>query len=106
MSLIVAVFAALAIAFSAAPAATEAPVQVQQVQQVVQHDPILAMDADVTLDDYNATREFSDEKGNHYIAQYGGSDVSSDNMFGEFTYESIDFPGTYHHYTYSILKFA
>ncbi len=106
MSVLMSLIFAFAIGFTGANTATEAPVQAAQVQQIVQHDPILAMDADVTLDDYSATREFSDEKGNHYVANYVGSDVSSDNMYGEFTYESIDFPGTYHHYTYTVLKFA
>ena len=106
MSFLLSIFVAFAIGFTGSNVAPEAPVQPQQVQQIVEADPILALDADATLDDYSATREFSDDKGNHYVAQYVGSDVSSDNMFGEFTYESIDFPGTFHHYTYTVLKFA
>jgi hypothetical protein len=106
MSLLTTVIFSFIIGFTGSMQATEAPVQAQQVQQVVQHDPILEQDAATTLDDYAAPKEFTDEKGNHYVANYVGSDVSSDNMYGEFTYESIDFPGTFHHYTYSPLKFA
>jgi hypothetical protein len=105
MSLLATVIFAFMIGFTgSAQEATEAPVQASQVQQIVEHDPILEMDAEVTLDDYNVKKEFSDERGNDYIYQYVGSDGSSDSMYGEFTYESIDFPGTFHHYVYSPLS--
>lgn len=106
MSILMSLVFAFAIGFTGANAAPETPVQPAQVQQVVQHDPILAMDADTTLDDYNTVKAFTDELGNHYVAQYIGTDESSDSMFGEFAYESIDFPGNFHHYTYSPLSFA
>lgn len=107
MSFLTTILVAFAIGFTGtAQQAPEAPVQPATVQQVVQHDPILAMDADVTLDDCGATKEFTDEHGNHYVANYVGTDVSSDSMFGEFTLESIDFPGNFHHYTYEVLKTA
>jgi hypothetical protein len=106
MSIIMSLVFALAIGFTgSASQVTEAPVQAAQVQQIVQHDPILEMDAATTLSDYGVN-DFNDDKGNHYTAQYIGTDESSDSMYGEFTYESIDFPGAFHHYKYSILKSA
>lgn len=87
-----------------APEAPVQPVQVQQVQ-VQEHDPVLVADAEATLDDHKAAKEFAKD-GEHFIASYVGTDDSSDSKFGEFTYESIDFPGKFHHYTYHVLKFA
>lgn len=106
MSFLVSILVAIAIGFAGtATTAPEQPITPTQSVQIEQVDPILAMDAETTLSDYRVN-DFNDEKGNHYTAQYIGSDESSDSLFGEFTYESIDFPGTYHHYTYSILTFA
>lgn len=107
MSFLFSIIVAFAIGFSSAPAnAPEQPVTAPVSSQIVEADPLLELDAETTLDDVNATKEFTDEKGNHYVATYVATDVSSDSMYGEFTYESIDFPGNFHHYKYSVLKFA
>lgn len=105
MSLLAAIALALSIAFAGTAPAPEAPVQPAPVQQVQEHDPILEADAAATLDDHKVAKEFAD-KGTHFIASYVGTDDSSDSKFGEFTYESIDFPGKFHHYVYHALSFA
>lgn len=99
MSVILSLIFAFAVGFTGAETAPTAPAPAQQVQQVVQQDPILAMDAQATLEDNKLTAGFTD-KGIDYVVQYIESDESSDSLFGEFTLESIDFPGTFHHYTY------
>ena len=106
MSILAAIALAFAIALGSPATAPEAPVQAAPVQQVVEHDPILEADAEATLDDYAATKTFTDEDGNKYVASYVGTDESSDSMYGEFTLESIDFPGNFHHFTYDILRNA
>jgi hypothetical protein len=103
MSFLLSIIVAFAIGFTGQSATvTEAPAPASQVQQITQHDPILAMDAAATLADH-ASQDYIDEKGNKFVPTYVGSDESSDSMFGEFTFESIDFPGTFHHYTYERL---
>jgi hypothetical protein len=67
----------------------------------VEHDPILEADAEATLNDVKGIQKtFTDKDGNYYVASYVDTDESSDSMFSEFTLESIDFPGTFHHFTY------
>jgi hypothetical protein len=83
--------------------APEAPVQPAAAQQVVEQDPILVKDAAATLADYKTTG-FTDKDGDKFVPIYVGTDDSSDNMFGEFTLESIDFPGKFHHFTYGLIK--
>lgn len=108
MSFFLSLAVAFAIGFSSAPAtAPEQPVTAPvAVQQVAEVDPILAMDAAVTLEESTVTKAFTDERGLYYMASYVESDGSSDSKFGEFTIESLDFPGTFHHYTYQNLRFA
>lgn len=106
MSILVSLVIAFALGFTGASAPEQpvtAPVAVQQVAEV---DPILAMDAAVTLEESSATKAFTDERGLYYMASYVESDESSDSKLGEFTIESLDFPGTFHHYTYQNLRFA
>lgn len=105
MSILATIALAIAIAFTGTAPAPEAPVQAAPVQQVVEHDPILAADAMETLDDYAATKGFTDN-GNEFVVTYVGTDVSSDSLYGEFTLESIDFPGNFHHFKYDVLKSA
>lgn len=103
MSFLFSLIVAFAVGFSSAPMngpeqPTTAPVTVQQVSEV---DPILSMDAVATLEDHALiTQEFTNERGHHYVATYVESSPSSDSKYGEFTLESLDFPGTFHHYAY------
>lgn len=101
MSFIISLLVSFAIGFTGHAAPAEQPVTAPvAAQQIVEADPVLKMDAAATLDDNNAQKTFTDDKGNHYELTYMESDVSSDSLYGEMTFESIDFPGTYHHYRY------
>lgn len=101
MSVIFSLIIAFAIGFSSAPMnATEQPVTASAtVQQVESVDPILAQDAAATLEDHGIAATF-DADGNTFAAVYVESSPSSDSMFNEFTLESTDFPGTFHHFVY------
>lgn len=105
MSILAAIALAFAIALGSPATAPETPVQAAPVQQVQEHDPILEADAMATLDDYAADKGFI-EDGNEFVVTYVETDDSSDSLYGEFTLESIDFPGKFHHYTYSVLSHA
>lgn len=109
MSFLISLLVAFAIGFTghATPAEqpVKAPVTAQQVIEAPKVDPILAMDAEATLDDHGVERIVT-VKGFKMIATYVESDVSSDSLPGEFTFESIDFPGTFHHYRFDSLKDA
>ena len=108
MSFLATILVAFAIGFTghsttAPEQPVTAPVTAQQVQQVQQVDPVLLADAMATLEDYDSPLTWQDDKGRDYTATYVESDGSSDSKYGEFTLESIDFPGTFHHYVYDQL---
>lgn len=101
MSFLISLLVSFAIGFTGHATPAEQPVTAPvAVQQVVEADPVLKMDAAATLDDTGAQKTFNDERGNHFELSYIDSDESSDSMYGEYTAESIDLPGVFHHYKY------
>lgn len=104
MSFLATILVAFAIGFTGhSTTAPEQPTTAPVVQQIVEQDPVLVTDAMATLDDNESPRTWQDDKGRNYIATYIESDGSSDSKWNEFTLESIDFPGTFHHYKYDLL---
>lgn len=99
MSIIVAVFAALAIAFSAAPTA---PVHVPQAVEVVAADSVLAMDAGATLGDYSIP--YVEGQVLDYVETL--TERPTANESATFVLESIDFPGHFHKYSVKVLSYA
>lgn len=90
--------------------ATQAPTQdytfdapsdwVCAVDSTTECSDVLALDAAQTLIDLNVTTapEIADKMAITYI---GTSDhMTTAHSVMEFSYESIDFPGTFHHYAY------
>lgn len=102
MSLLTALIFSFAIGFSGAHAAPTAPVQAVQVVQAVEVDPILAMDAKTTLDDYSV------EAHAGTIIDYVETLDSKPavNELYTFTLESIDFPGHFHKYAVKLIYSA